>query len=86
MVTFELMYSAACLSDKATASEECFGVSITYEGIPLSFPGECTGDLFTLNGCSFPEFLKLIEARWYSGPNADDLDQACATPYSPSQI
>ena len=80
--TFELKYSASCLANEA--SDNCFGVSIYANGKPLAFD-ECTGDLFTLNGCSFPEFLALMESKWYSGPSADDLDQACMeNPESPT--
>ena len=72
-VTFELKYSSKCLKDENNASENCFGVSIISNGKPLDFK-ECTGDLFTLHGCSYPEFLAMIKSRWYSGPHADDLD------------
>ena len=77
-ITFELKYSARCLADKAKASEDCFGVSIISNGVPLRFLEEgCTGDLFTINGCSYPEFVALMEKKWYSGPSAPDLDSAC---------
>ena len=80
-VTYELKYSAKCLAEnQGVAAEDCFGVSIFSNGEPLMFD-ECTGDLFTLNGCSYPEFLALMESKWYDGPNADDLNQACFTPY-----
>ena len=72
-VTFELKYSAKCLKDTNKASENCFGVSILANGKPLDF-NECTGDHFTLHGCSYPEFLDMIKSRWYSGKHADDLD------------
>ena len=45
--------------------------------MPLIFDGDCTGDLFTINGCSYPEFVALMDKLWYSGPSADDLDAAC---------
>lgn len=76
-VTFELKYSARCLSDATKASEDCFGVSVRSNGKPLAFDGDCTGDLFTLEGCSYPEFKALMAKKWYSGPSADDLDAAC---------
>lgn len=73
-VTFELKYSAKCLAKADNdSSEDCFGVAILHDGDPLLFD-ECTGDGFTLSGCKFPEFLALLESRWYSGPSADDLD------------
>jgi len=74
-VTFELKYSVSCLGSD-TPTEFCFGVAIISNGIPLSLPG-CSGDGFILEGCSFPEFLDLINSKWYSGPSADDLDAAC---------
>ena len=77
-VTFELKYSASCLGSE-NPTEDCFGVSIRSNGKPLLFP-ECSGDLFTLEGCSYPEFLTLMQEKWYSGPKADDLDQACFEP------
>ena len=73
-VTYELKYSVSCLADQQKASEDCFGVSILSNGRPLLFDGECSGDLFTISGCSFTEFLAMMESRWYSGPSADDLD------------
>ena len=80
-VTFELKYSISCLADESRASEDCFGVSIISNGVPLRFKGDCTGDLFTISGCSYPEFVALMDKKWYSGPSADDLDAACfATP------
>ena len=81
-VTFELKYSVQCLASDQS-SESCFGVSIRLNGEPLLFD-ECTGDNFSLEGCKYPEFLSLIESRWYSGPSADDLDQACFTPVPPA--
>ena len=80
-VTYELKYSAKCLAENLRATEDCFGVSILSNGVPLRFEGQCTGDLFSLNGCSYPEFLALMKSKWYAGPSADDLDQACFTPY-----
>ena len=74
-VTFELKYSVSCLVSDAP-TESCFGVAIIFNGKPLSFPG-CSGDGFILEGCSFPEFLALMDTKWYSGPSADDLDAAC---------
>ena len=76
-VNFELFSSASCLADKSKASEDCFGVSIVANGVPLDFEGDCTGDLFTIHGCSYPEFVALMAKKWYSGPSADDLDAAC---------
>lgn len=80
-VTYELKYSASCLAKGEVYPEDCFGVSIFSNGKPLRF-NECTGDLFTLNGCSYPEFLSMMENKWYDGPSASDLDQACFEPYT----
>ena len=76
-VTFELKYQASCLT--AGGADECFGVSVIFNGRPQLFEG-CTGDLFTLEGCSWPEFQAYLAKIWYSGPSADDLNAACATP------
>lgn len=65
-VVFELKYSEECLAS-ADADENCFGVSVIFNGRPQLFEG-CTGDLFTLEGCKFPEFLDYVGALWYSGP------------------
>lgn len=83
-VTFELKYSSRCLASVSTEQEAqgCFGVSIFSNGRPLQFEGECSGDHFTISGCTYLEFLDLMQSRWYSGPSADDLDSACFTPYS----
>ena len=82
-VPYELLYKASCLEDESVKGKEhCFGVKILSNGKPLDFD-HCSGDLFTLHGCSFPEFLDLMADKWYSGPNADDLDQACfADPFN----
>lgn len=73
-VVFELKYSAKCVAE--TPSEDCFGVSVLFNGRPQLFDG-CTGDHFTLEGCSYPEFRAYIDSVWYSGAHADDLDAAC---------
>ena len=85
-VVYELKYSAMCIEEKTTTNpgnlEECFGVAIRLNGSPLQLPG-CTGDLFTLEGCKYPEFVQLIESKWYSGLYADDLNAACFQPILP---
>jgi len=84
-VTYELKYSASCMAErKGQAAEDCFGVSIYSNSEALRFDGQCTGDHFTLEGCSYPEFLALMKSKWYAGLSADDLDQACFTPYTPA--
>lgn len=84
-VTYELKYSANCNEGYETASEKCFSVAILHNGKPLQFP-ECSGDHFTLNGCSYQEFIDLMESKWYSGPSSDDLDKACFMPYGEKQF
>ena len=82
-VTFELKFSVSCM---ATPSEACFSVAVRSNGVPLLFP-ECSGDLFTLEGCSFTEFLALMQSKWYSGPSADELNEACfETPPPPPHL
>ena len=76
-VIYELKYSASCLA-ASEDGEECFSVSVSFNGKPQLFEG-CTGDRFTLEGCSFTEFVDYIDKQWYSGPGAPDLDAACAT-------
>lgn len=76
-VFFELKYSTECLASDS-ADENCFGVSVIFNGRPQLFDG-CSGDLFTLEGCKFPEFIDYIDSVWYSGPSAPDLDAACST-------
>merc|ERR1719491_1053704 len=76
-VFFELKYSTECLASDS-ADENCFGVSVIFNGRPQLFDG-CSGDLFTLEGCKFPEFIDYIGSVWYSGPSAPDLDAACST-------
>ena len=75
-VTFELKYSAKCVKENASA--DCFGISVVFNGTPQLLDG-CTGDGFTLEGCSYNQFVKYVNDRWYSGPSSDDLDAACAT-------
>ena len=70
-VIFELKYSADCMD-----SSHCFGVSVAFNGEPMTFPG-CTGDGFTETGCRWDEFKEYISSIWYSGAHADDLDAAC---------
>lgn len=77
-VIFELKYSEKCLAAAdGQDSMDFFGVSVSFNGTPQLLEG-CSGDGFTLEGCSFNDFLTYIDDRWYSGPNADDLDAACA--------
>ena len=75
-VTFELKYSARCLEaakNDGIASEDCFGVSVFSNKVPLRFDDYgCTGDLFTPYGCSYPEFVALMTKKMYSG-----VDAAC---------
>ena len=52
-VVFEVKYSANCLAKGG--QEECFGVSVSFNGEPLLFDG-CKGDTFTLEGCSWLDF------------------------------
>ena len=82
-VIFELKYSAECVAnqDPSDKSADCFGVSVNFNGMPQLFEG-CTGDNFTLEGCTFNQFIEYVEDKWYSGPGAPDLDAACSTdPY-----
>lgn len=76
-VVFELKYQESCV--KLGGAEECFGVSVIFNGRPQLFKG-CTGDLFTLEGCKWTEFEAYLKNVWYSGPSADNLNTACATP------
>lgn len=82
-VTFELKYQASCLAEPESASADCFGVSVRSNGNPLLFDG-CSGDNFTLEGCSWPEFHSLMQRLWYSGPGAPDLDAACSETPEPA--
>ena len=82
-VTFELKYSVSCLNSKK-ASEDCFGVSVRHNGNPIMFEG-CTGDNFMLEGCKWPEFESFMKQVWYKGPEAPDLDAACAAKPAPNQ-
>lgn len=76
-VTFEVKYSESCVkAGSVNPAADCFGVSVLSNGVPLRFD-ECTGDLFTLNGCNYEEFTNMIQGKLYSGPGAPDLDQAC---------
>ena len=74
-VIFELKYSEECVRSRH-AGENCFGVSVAFNGEPLTFPG-CTGDGFADTGCKYEEFKQYISSIWYSGPYSDDLDKAC---------
>ena len=74
-VVFEVKYSANCLAKGG--QDECFGVSVSFNGEPLLFDG-CSGDTFTLEGCSWSEFKAYIKKNWYSGASTADLDAACA--------
>ena len=81
-VTFELLYSAPCVADSSlwvNAGEDCFGVSVRFNGEPMELPG-CTGDGFSEDGtgCTYSEFKQSMDSIWYSGPDADDLDKACS--------
>lgn len=76
-VVFELKYQESCV--KLGGAEECFGVSVIFNGRPQLFKG-CTGDLFTLEGCKWTEFEAYLKNVWYSGPSADNLNTACAAP------
>ena len=79
-VFFELSYSTECLNEgfsKNEAESKCFGVSVAYNGEPLLLDG-CTGDNFTLEGCSYTEFVNYMSKVWYSGESVDNLDTACA--------
>ena len=77
-VTFEVKYSEKCVKEGSTDPGNCFGVSILSNGVPLRFD-ECSGDVFTLNGCKYEEFYAMIQKKWYSGPGAPDINQACFT-------
>ena len=89
-VTFELLYSQSCLAAKsflAKPGEECFSVSVRFDGEPLKLPG-CTGDGFSEDnsGCTYAEFKAHIDAIWYSGVDADDLDKACFQPVTDADL
>ena len=89
-VTFELLYSETCVSGKnflTLPSEECFSVSVRFDGEPLKLPG-CTGDGFSEDnsGCSYSEFKAHMESIWYSGVDADDLDKACSQPVTDADL
>ena len=74
-VIFELKYSRECLA-AADASQDCFGVSVRFNGNPQLFEG-CTGDNFTLNGCKWSEFVAYVEERSAKYQTDEDLDEAC---------
>ena len=67
---FELKYSPSCI--KEVGSQDCFGVSIRFNGedLDLSADGLCSGDGFHVDsyGCTYLEFNNLMRERWYKGP------------------
>ena len=79
-VVIEMKYSQQCVDGYTTDFESCFGVSIRSNGVPLRFEDQgCQGfgDLFSLDGCTFIQFNKMVATNWYSGESADDLNAAC---------
>jgi len=75
-VVLELFVDNNCsANDSPFASEECYYVKSRYNGIDLKLPG-CSEKF-----CAYSEFTDYMDSIWYSGPNADDLDLACSTPY-----
>lgn len=80
-VIFELKYSQECMENDASSG--CFGVSMIFNGTPLSLDA-CSGDGFSTDGsgCKWDEFQNYMTTIWYSGQDSDDLDQACNQTYS----
>jgi hypothetical protein len=66
-VFFELHFDPGCVT------EDCFYVILFYNGITLEFEDFCQNKA----KCTYPEFVAMMNAIWYSGENADDLDKAC---------
>ena len=71
-IFFELKFSNTCL--QTTPSPDCFWVDIYYDRIPLTFSGFCTN---SVRGCSWADFLVMMQAKWYNGLDADNLNLAC---------
>lgn len=84
-VIYELKYSQTCLDQATDSLDDCFGVSVAFNGTPLKFYG-CSGDGFTefRTGCTWKEFNDYMATIWYSGPDADNLNEACYNAYVPS--
>ena len=76
-IFYELKYSESCL--QSSPSTECFWVDILYNNIPLTFEGFCN---HSVRGCSFSDFLQMMEAKWYSGLDDDNLNKACSQQYN----
>ena len=79
-VTFELKYSPECVENSPT--EDCFGVAILYNGLPMEFPNKCAGgDGFSddQSGCTYTDFKQLMQSIWYKGKPVEsaNLDLAC---------
>jgi hypothetical protein len=72
-IVYELKFSESCL--QLTPSTDCFWVDILYNRIPLTFKGFCRN---SVRGCSFGDFLHMMEVKWYNGLDDEDLDLACA--------
>lgn len=55
-----------------------------FDGTPLSFDA-CTGDGFSTDGsgCKWDEFVAYMDDIWYSGKDADNLDEACGLDFDP---
>lgn len=72
-IAFELKYDSDCLAQKA--SEKCFEVGFRVNGEEIGFE-QC----LQREGCSYPNFKKLMQDIWYDGKYSPDLDQACQQP------
>ena len=84
-IFFELKYNQQCLDNAETASKDCFGVGIIFNGVPQSFEEQCPGgDGFSTanTGCTYTDFIQFMANIWYAGPHADDLNQACYVDYT----
>lgn len=94
-VTFELQFSAKCIQKSSKnrlsanesetgGEEECFGVQILYNGMPMRFAERCpNGSGFSTEaqktGCTYTEFKQFMQAIWYKGLDVQtgNLDLAC---------
>ena len=67
----ELLYSETCLEE--TSSEDCLAVKVMLDATVLEFAGACEKPGL----CSYPEFLALLDSKWYGGLGFNDWDTAC---------
>ena len=76
-VFFELKYTDSCLAERN--SVDCFWVDILYNNVPLAFSDFCEGHNGL--GCIFDEFNNMMQAKWYNGEYAPNIDMGCEQEY-----